>query len=138
MFRPTEDTDDWFNFLVLHQNRFRSKPFIISGNHRVHCKVLYNSKSRVAHSVKNYLPTHYLNNVAEFLDLCLWGHEHECKIDPTRTGDDNFHIIQPGSSVATSLCEGEAVEKYLKGINSGMLVFWRLGGLVILKCEKCG
>lgn len=67
---------------------------------------------RVAHAVKNYLPTEYLENVGKFLHLCLWGHEHECLIDPTISGKDSFFITQPGSSIATSLCEGEAVEKY--------------------------
>jgi double-strand break repair protein MRE11 len=85
MFRPTEDTDDWFNMLVLHQNRN-------------------------AHRVKNYVPEHFLD---EFLDLVLWGHEHECLIEPTPTEKEGFFITQPGSSVATSLCEGEAVEEHV-------------------------
>jgi double-strand break repair protein MRE11 len=87
MFRPSENTDEWFNLLVLHQNR-------------------------VAHSIKNYLPVQYLDNVGEFLHLCLWGHEHECLINPVQEGRAGIHITQPGSSIATSLCEGEAVEKY--------------------------
>ena len=32
-------------------------------------------------------------------------------IDPSLSGKDSFFISQPGSSVATSLCEGEAVPK---------------------------
>jgi double-strand break repair protein MRE11 len=47
-----------------------------------------------------------------FLDLVIWGHEHECKIDPTRNPEMGFDVIQPGSSVATSLCPGEAVPKH--------------------------
>jgi double-strand break repair protein MRE11 len=49
----------------------------------------------------------------DFLDLILWGHEHECLIDPVQNEKQEFFITQPGSSVATSLCEGESVEKHV-------------------------
>ena len=38
-----------------------------------------------------------------------WGHEHECLVEPTDYGD--FSVSQPGSSVVTSLVEGEAKKK---------------------------
>ncbi len=49
----------------------------------------------------------------------IWGHEHECLIEPqfVRTGFDEegeekgMFISQPGSSVATSLCDGELAKK---------------------------
>ncbi len=50
----------------------------------------------------------------------IWGHEHECLIDPeyVSTGDTNeegeemgVFISQPGSSVATSLSDGEQKPK---------------------------
>ena len=47
------------------------------------------------------------------MDLVIWGHEHECLIDPTLNPEMNFHVMQPGSSVATSLCPGEAVAKHV-------------------------
>ena len=45
------------------------------------------------------------------MDLVVWGHEHECLIDPQRDHEMGFHIIQPGSTVATSLIAGEAAQK---------------------------
>ena len=75
MLVPAEDTDGWFNLLVLHQNRaYRSRP-------------------------TNYIPDHFL---PEMMDLVLWGHEHDCRIEPERViyGDNkDFFITQPGSSV---------------------------------------
>lgn len=43
----------------------------------------------------------------------MWGHEHECLIDPRYNPEMNFHVMQPGSSVATSLMPGEAVPKHV-------------------------
>lgn len=85
---PEEDSDEWFNILVTHQNRAK-------------------------HGEKNYIPEHFLWNG---LDLVFWGHEHECRIDPevaaSGGGDrESVWITQPGSSVATSLCEGESRKK---------------------------
>jgi len=62
-----------------------------------------------AHSETNYLP--------EFLDLVVWGHEHECLIDPRLNPEMNFHVMQPGSSIATSLVPGEAVPKHVAIVN---------------------
>lgn len=45
------------------------------------------------------------------MDFVVWGHEHECIIDPTFNPEMGFHVMQPGSSVATSLMPGEAVPK---------------------------
>lgn len=49
----------------------------------------------------------------DFMDLIVWGHEHECLIDPRWNPERNFKVMQPGSSVATSLMPGEAVEKHV-------------------------
>ncbi|XP_058068031.1 double-strand break repair protein MRE11-like [Magnolia sinica] len=43
----------------------------------------------------------------------VWGHEHECLVDPQEVPGMGFHIIQPGSSVATSLIDGEAKLKHV-------------------------
>lgn len=67
----------------------------------------------------------------EFLDLVIWGHEHDCRIEPELT-NNNVYISQPGnfysahkllqflhnclflgSSVATSLCLGESIPKHV-------------------------
>lgn len=61
-----------------------------------------------AHNATGYLPEGFLPS---FMDFVLWGHEHECLIQPKWNPDQEFHVVQPGSSIATSLCEGEAVEK---------------------------
>eukprot|EP01138_Halocafeteria_seosinensis_P013702 gb/GECG01013993.1/.p1 GENE.gb/GECG01013993.1/~~gb/GECG01013993.1/.p1 ORF type:complete len:584 (+),score=86.48 gb/GECG01013993.1/:1-1752(+) len=83
--RPAEATEDWFNMLAVHQNR--------------------ENRGR---GQKNALPESVL---PDFMDLVLWGHEHECLIDPVWSTSDKYQIIQPGSSVRTSLSEGEAKDK---------------------------
>ena len=58
--------------------------------------------------------------IPEFMDLVLWGHEHKCEIDPVES-EEGYYITKPGSTVATSLVEGEACKKHcgildIKGI----------------------
>ena len=43
----------------------------------------------------------------------IWGHEHECLIDPEYSEQQQFHITQPGSSIATALSEGESKTKHV-------------------------
>jgi hypothetical protein len=50
--------------------------------------------------------------VTFFTDFVVWGHEHECKIVPTPSSEGEFYVCQPGSTIATSLSEFEAKEKY--------------------------
>ncbi|KAK4348390.1 hypothetical protein RND71_031145 [Anisodus tanguticus] len=76
---------NWFNILVLHQNRVKANP-------------------------KNAINEHFL---PRFLDFIVWGHEHECLVDPQEVPGMGFHITQPGSSVATSLIEGESKQKHV-------------------------
>lgn len=85
MLRPKEKCEEWFNLMVVHQNRAK-------------------------HGPKNYLPEQFLDN---FLDLVVWGHEHECRIDQEWNAEQAFFVTQPGSSIATSLCHGEAVPKHV-------------------------
>lgn len=84
-FQPDVQTGDWFNLMTVHQNH-------------------------VAHTPTSYLPENFL---PEFLDLVIWGHEHECLIDPRINPEMGFQVIQPGSSIATSLMPGEAVPKHV-------------------------
>eukprot|EP00898_Chlorokybus_atmophyticus_P003724 jgi/Chlat1/4352/Chrsp29S00349 len=81
------DMRDWFNIFVLHQNR-------------------------VHHSAKNAISERFL---AKFIDFVIWGHEHECLVEPQESVESgcSFHVTQPGSSVATSLIEGEARKKHV-------------------------
>lgn len=91
--RPTpasgrsENDDDgipWFNIFALHQNRDLGR----------------GSKNCVHESM-----------IPEWMDLVIWGHEHECQIEPTESLVGTYRITQPGSSVATSLTNGESVRK---------------------------
>lgn len=84
-FRPNQQSTDWFNLLAVHQNHH-------------------------AHTPTSYLPE---NMLPEWLDLVVWGHEHECLVDPRHNPETGFHVMQPGSSVATSLVPGEAVAKHV-------------------------
>ncbi|CAF0729423.1 unnamed protein product [Adineta ricciae] len=84
LLRPTNQPDDWFNIFVIHQNR-------------------------VAHGPKNYIPEQFLH---EFLDIVIWGHEHDCRLTPEFNTVQKFFVIQPGSTVATSLSEGEQIQKH--------------------------
>uniref|UniRef100_A0A0N5AYB9 Mre11_DNA_bind domain-containing protein n=1 Tax=Syphacia muris TaxID=451379 RepID=A0A0N5AYB9_9BILA len=91
--RPKNNTESWFSVLVLHQNRPRRSQ----------------DRSTGAHLPESLIPT--------FFDLVIWGHEHECKIEPqyyessVDVCGDGFYIIQPGSTIATSLSAEEAVPK---------------------------
>ena len=53
------------------------------------------------------------------MDLVVWGHEHECDIELTESVVGTFRISQPGSSVATSLVEGESVRKKVAVLHLG-------------------
>lgn len=64
--------------------------------------------SSVPHGHKNFIPESFLD---QFIDLVLWGHEHECIIEPAYNPEQDFYVTQPGSSVATSLSEGESKTK---------------------------
>lgn len=83
--RPNVHTEEWFNMLCVHQNH-------------------------VQHSMTAFLPENFLPN---FLQFVLWGHEHECLPFPAYNPDTGFDTLQPGSSVATSLSEGEAAQKHV-------------------------
>jgi double-strand break repair protein MRE11 len=80
--RPEEG--DWFHVFALHQNR------------------------DLGRGVKNCV---HESMIPEWMDLVVWGHEHECLIEPAESVVGTFRITQPGSSVATSLTGGEAVRK---------------------------
>eukprot|EP00554_Chaetoceros_debilis_P011983 CAMPEP_0194116684 /NCGR_PEP_ID=MMETSP0150-20130528/28215_1 /TAXON_ID=122233 /ORGANISM="Chaetoceros debilis, Strain MM31A-1" /LENGTH=817 /DNA_ID=CAMNT_0038807463 /DNA_START=62 /DNA_END=2515 /DNA_ORIENTATION=+ len=84
-----EDEDEnsgWFNIFALHQNRDAGR----------------GSKNCVHDSM-----------IPEWMDLVVWGHEHECLITPSESSVGTFRITQPGSSVATSLTEGESMRKHV-------------------------
>ncbi|XP_023160670.2 double-strand break repair protein MRE11 [Drosophila hydei] len=82
---PNESEEDWFHLMVVHQNRADRGP-------------------------KNYLPEDLL---PAFLNLVIWGHEHDCRIEPEVNAVRDFYVSQPGSSVATSLAKGESIKKHV-------------------------
>lgn len=81
---PAQDPDTWFNLFTIHQNR-------------------------AAHAPKDYIPENFL---ADFLDVVIWGHEHECILEPSRNLEQDFDVIQPGSTIATSCIAAEAKPKH--------------------------
>ncbi|KAL7409704.1 Metallo-dependent phosphatase-like protein [Mrakia frigida] len=83
LLKPAEGGDEWFNCILVHQNR-------------------------VAHSKNEFVPEDVFDDST---DLVIWGHEHDCRIVPEAVAEKPYWISQPGSSVATSLAEGEALEK---------------------------
>lgn len=81
--RPNVETDSWFNVLCVHQNH-------------------------AAHTKTSYLPEQF---IPSFFDFVYWGHEHECIPVPQFNPITSFHTLQAGSSIATSLSDGEAAPK---------------------------
>ena len=67
------------------------------------------SRCRVAHGPQNSVPEGMFD---DSIDLVVWGHEHDCRIVPESVAGKKYYITQPGSSVATSLADGESIEKY--------------------------
>ena len=65
---------------------------------------------RVPHGPQQSVPEGMFD---DSIDLVVWGHEHDCRISPEPVAGKRYGISQPGSSVATSLSEGEALEKCL-------------------------
>lgn len=78
---------EWFNIFALHQNRADTGR---------------GSKNCVHESM-----------IPEWMDLVVWGHEHECNITPQESLVGTFRITQPGSSVATALTKGESERKHV-------------------------
>jgi len=88
------ERDSWFNLMAIHQNRLPRGAGV---------------------TMKGYIKEALLPNC---MDLVVWGHEHECTIEGgmyavPESAENQFTVIQPGSTVATSLVEGEAKPKHV-------------------------
>lgn len=70
MFRPLEDAHEWFNIFICHQNRFK--------------------RPGTKHLPENVIP--------RYMELTIWGHEHESLIDPV-VRDPCGYISQPGNYI---------------------------------------
>lgn len=66
---------DTFNIFILHQNR-------------------------VKHGDYAYIPE---SKFHKFLNLIIWGHEHECRLSPEFNAEGEYYISQPGKISLLSL-----------------------------------
>lgn len=80
--------ENYFNILVVHQNRFKGCMLGVSRRHSI---------------TDEFFPS--------FIHLVIWGHEHECIPEAVEVAQTGVHILQPGSSVATSLIKAESEQK---------------------------
>ena len=81
--RDVEGEEKWFNVLVLHQNRDYGR------------------------GTKNCI---HESMIPDWVNVVIWGNEHECKPELAPTSVGCFRIYQPGSSIATSLVRTESAE----------------------------
>ena len=63
-----------FNIFVLHQNRVKLSDYAFIPESKLH----------------------------KFLNLVIWGHEHECRITPELNQEGGYYISQPGKIVHSS------------------------------------
>lgn len=84
-FQKPANSDEFFNLLCIHQNHHRR-------------------------SLTSYVPEEFL---PLFLNFVFWGHEHECIPFPQFNPTTGFDTLQAGSSVATSLSDGETAKKHV-------------------------
>ena len=82
--------EGYFNLMSIHQNRFRGNAGGAPSKNCIH---------------PTFLPS--------FLNLVVWAHEHECIPSPEESIEAGFHILQSGSSVATSLTGSEKMAKHV-------------------------
>ncbi|VEU20846.1 DEKNAAC101661 [Brettanomyces naardenensis] len=85
----SDDSVNWFNIMCIHQNHV-PRPGI-----------------RVVEEI----------NLPSFLDFILWGHEHDCIPSAIKNPSTGFNVLQAGSSIATSLSEGELADKHVFILN---------------------
>lgn len=88
-FIPPPD-EQYMNILILHQNRFKG--------------------IRPGVPYKNCI---HPSQIPDFIDLVIWGNEHESTEELAEDPVKNFYIYQPGSSIATSLNQSEALPKHV-------------------------
>ncbi|EDO08286.1 DNA repair protein Mre11 family protein [Babesia bovis T2Bo] len=58
---------------------------------------------------KDFIPEEFL---PDWLDLVIWGHEHECLKFPMLSETRGFKVLQMGSTIQTSLATGEMEPKH--------------------------
>ncbi|CAD5220779.1 unnamed protein product [Bursaphelenchus xylophilus] len=113
-FNKPSNYEEYLNILVLHQNR---------------------PQRSTLRSTGSYISTDLLPG---FIDLVVWGHEHASIIEPQRVvakDGQEFLILQPGSTTATSLCPDEAMQKHCFLLDSQYDI--REPVITPLKLETC-
>ncbi|ELA42498.1 DNA repair protein (mre11) [Vittaforma corneae ATCC 50505] len=75
----------------------------------------------IVHQNRTFRPEEYLPEdlINPFFDIVIYGHEHES----IKTRHKNFEVLQCGSTVRTSLCEGEMGDKFVYIIDISERVF---------------
>lgn len=68
--------------------------------------ILVVHQNRVPYGIKDYLPHEFLPT---WFDLVVYGHEHESLVLNLK----DFILLQPGSTVRTSLAENESFDKFI-------------------------
>ncbi|CAG9317436.1 unnamed protein product [Blepharisma stoltei] len=89
-FLPPPDANKYFHICVIHQNRFKGHSL---GAPAKNCVMDW--------------------QLPKFIDLVIWGHEHDSYPEVRTPDGAGYVILQPGSTVATSLTEGEALQKHM-------------------------
>ena len=90
IFQEPEIEAKVFNILVVHQNRFKGHGMGAAARNCIMDSVF-----------------------PKFIDVIIWGHEHDSFIEPRTIENKICYIYQPGSTVSTSLTEGEARQKHM-------------------------
>ncbi|KAL8272686.1 hypothetical protein Esti_003390 [Eimeria stiedai] len=84
------DVQSWFNVLLVHQNMYKGGHGAVPAKNCV---------------LEKMLPS--------FADVVIWGHEHDCHTELRQSREGRCQVLQPGSSIATSLTAGEAQQKHV-------------------------
>ena len=87
--RPLKEKDEWFNILVLHQNKYKGMHLGVSRRNSI---------------TEGMIP--------KFFHLVVWAHEHESITQVFECHENGVHFLQPGSTVATSLIQAESKDKH--------------------------
>ncbi|KAK1933098.1 DNA repair protein (mre11) family protein [Babesia divergens] len=100
-FIPPPEPHEWYNVLLFHQNRYARR-----------------GKSSGDYISEEVLP--------DWLDLVIWGHEHECLKVPQQSMNRSFQVLQLGSTVQTSMSAAEMAPKHccLMEINMDQVSFY--------------
>lgn len=85
----------------------------------VYYNVLVVHQNRVPYGVKDYLPYEF---IPEWFDLVIYGHEHESLVLNLK----DFILLQPGSTVRTSLAENESYDKFVYVFDSATKAIERI------------